>query len=260
MFKSSVAGQRWALAKVAIAICALAFAAYMIYCGVNYIKLSTNQDIGREITPSDYGTLSVGEQVNGTIDSIVCEYQTSDDVAGNNLTYYLVKSDDKIITFKTELGSTCDNKMRSILNGSGETLHYKGYVNTLSSNDRKSLGLYALGNNILAENGMKGNFGEHIIPLEISVREYEDHSNDRAIFGAFAMAAFMLFLVFMLLKKLVKDFIYSIKLSKGKIVPEVNLTPDEPLENKKMYDGGASDEGFFYVGYEEQVKDTNNEE
>ncbi|MGN1458564.1 MAG: hypothetical protein ACI4XP_11555 [Acutalibacteraceae bacterium] len=258
MFKSSVAGQRWAMAKVIMAICALAFAAYMIYCGVNYIKLNTNQGIGREITPSDYATLSVGEQVNGTIDSVVCEYQTSDDVAGNNLTYYLVKSDDKIITFKTELGSTCDNKMRSILNGSGETLHYKGYVNTLSSNDRKSLGLYALTNNILLENGMKGDFNDHIIPLEISVTEYSDRSNTNAILGAFVMAALMLFLAFMLLKKVVVDCIYSFKLSKGKIQPEVKLTPDEPLENKKMYDGGASDEGFFYVGYEEQENDENN--
>ena len=260
MFKSSVAGQKWAMAKIIISICALAFAGYMIYCGVNYIKLNSNQDIGREITPSDYATLSAGEQVTGTIDSVVCEYQTSDDVAGNNLTYYLVKSDDKIITFKTEIGSICDNKMRNMLSGSGETLHYKGYVNTLSENDRKSLGLYALTNNILVKNGMNGNFDQHIIPLEISVREYEDTSNANAIFGAFAMATFMLILVFLLLKKLVKDVIYSVKLSKGKIVPEVNLTPDEPLENQKMYDGGASEDGFFYVGYEEQENDKNNNE
>lgn len=260
MFKSSVAGQRWVVAKIIMAICALAIAAYMIYCGVNYIMLSNNQGIGREITPSDYATLSVGEQVTGTIDSVLCEYQTSDDVAGNNLTYYLVKSDDKIITFKTEIGSTCDNKMRSMLSGSGETLHYKGYVNTLSSNDRKSLSLYALANNILSKNGMKSDFSEHIIPLEISVREYDDRSNDRAIFGAFAMAVFMLFLAFMLLKKLVKDCIYSIKLSKGKIVPEVNLTHEEPLEINKNYESGASDEGFFYVGYEETEEQNNEQE
>lgn len=33
MFKSVLAGQRWAVAKIIMAICALATAAYMIYKG-----------------------------------------------------------------------------------------------------------------------------------------------------------------------------------------------------------------------------------
>ena len=258
MFNTSVAGQRWAIAKVIMAICALAFAGYMIYCGVNYIKLSNNQDIGREIAPSDYATLSVGEQITGTIDSVVCQYQTVKDATGDIMNYYLVKSDDKMITFKAQGDSSCDNKMRSILNGSGETLHYKGYVTQLSVDDNTSLGIYALGNNILAENGMRGNFSDHIMSLEVNATEYSDRSNANAVLGAFVMAALMLFLAFMLLKKVVVDCIYSFKLSKGKIQPEVKLTPDEPLESEKIYDGGASDEGFFYVGYEEQENDKNN--
>ncbi|MGN0470030.1 MAG: hypothetical protein ACI4GV_03850 [Acutalibacteraceae bacterium] len=252
MFKSSVAGQRWAVAKIIMAICALAIAAYMIYCGVNYIMLSNNQYTGRNITPSDYKTLTVGEHVTGTIDSVLCEYQTIEDSAGNSVNCYLVKSDDKMITFRTEYGSDCDNKMRDILNGSGQTLHFKGRVNTLTSNDRSSLSLYALENNLLLKNGMKGNFGEHIMTQTVDITEYDDKIDNRAIFGAFAMAVFMLFLAFMLLKKIVKDGIYSFKASKGKIEPEVNLTPEKPLEIDKNYESGISDEGFFYVGYDEQ--------
>lgn len=260
MFKTSVAGQKWAIAKVVIAICALAFAVYMIYCGINYINFSNNQDTGREITPSDYGTLTAGEKITGTIDSVVCQYQTVKDTAGYIVNYYLVKSDDKMITLKAQENSSCDEKMIGILNGSGETLHYKGYVGNLSADDNASLSIYVLGNNILAENKMRGNLGDHIMPLVVNIKEYDDRSSERAVFGAFAMAAFMIFIAFMLLKKPVKDFIYSIRLSKGKIVPEVQLTPDEPLEIKKNYESSATDDGFFYVGYDEQEKDKNNEE
>ncbi|MDD6488659.1 MAG: hypothetical protein PUG48_02445 [Clostridia bacterium] len=258
MFRSSLAGQKWAIAKVIIAICTLAYAVYMIYCGVNYISLNTNQDIGREITPSDYGTLTIGEHITGTIDSVVCEYQSSADATGNMLNYYLVKSDNKMVTFKTQINSSCDNKMNSILNGSGETLHYKGYVSTLSEDDLPSLSIYAITNNLLAKNGMKGDFNDHIMSLEVSVTEYDDNSNIRAAVGAFVIAAFMLFLTFMFLKKFIKDFIYSLKLSRGKIVPEVKLTPDKPLENEKIFEGGTNDEGFFYVSYDEQENDKDN--
>lgn len=263
MFKSSLAGQKWAMAKVIISICALAYAIYMIYCGVNYIKLTGSQDIGRAITPSDYETLTVGEQVTGSIDHISLEYQNTDDATGVSMNYYLVKSDNNnFITFRTEYGSDCDNIMRNILNGSGETLFFKGYVNELTAKDRSFLSIYAATNNLLLKNHITGDLNDHIMTLAINVTVYDDRSKQNAILGAFVMAALMLFIVFMLMKKPIKDCIYSIKLARGKIQPEVKLTPDEPLEIEKNFDGGANDEGYFYVGYEEQENqdNINNEE
>lgn len=252
MFKTSMAGQKWTIAKIIISFFYLVAAGYLIYCGVNYIMLNNNQKSIREITPSDYDSLVEGEMVTGTINSIVAECYSSSDTVGTEVSSYLLKADnDKFIIFRTESGTEFDAKMRAVLNGSGEALRFRGNVNTLALTGRRDTDMYVTFSKILGQDGMDMSSDTEIITQCVDVNAYDAQVDGRVIFGAFALAAIMLFLVCVLMRKTVKDMVYSFRLSRGKITPEVNLTPDEPLEIEKNYDGGANDEGFFYVGYNE---------
>lgn len=65
--------------------------------------------------------------------------------------------------------------------------------------------------------------------------------------SSFIGAVTMFVATFFLMKKNVKEFIYSIRVSKGKIVPEKHVNPEKELEAEEIFAGGLNNEGNFYV-------------
>lgn len=258
MRQSAIAGEKWSIAKVILAILSFIFFIYMLCSAMKMI--SANDNTGREITSADYSSLTVGETVNGKVDNIIMEYQGDGSADGTPVRYYLVKSDDdKFITFRTESDSECDNEMQKLLKGEINEVSFRGYVREIKDRNKAMLNIQRIVANVLYENNIKGSWRETLIPQVLDVTTYQAQFNNKVIICTFVGAGIMLLLTVLFLRKIVKDAIYSIYLKKGIIAPEKNTKPEKKLEAEELFEGGINDQGYFYVGYE-QEEDKNSDE
>lgn len=251
---SSLAGQKWQITKVVLAIIALIICVYQVVSGINLMNVNNNpQDLGREITSADYANLSVGETVYGKVNNIIMQYQGEDSADGIFLNYYLVKSDDnKLITFRTEAGSNCDSNMQSLLSGQTNEVMFRGYVKDMMMINQSMLNLQRIATNTLSKNNIKGSWNEILVKQVVDITDYNAYIDDKIITATFIGAGIMLLIAFLLLRKVVKNAIYSIYEAKGNTDYEVNLKPEKKLETEEFFKGGINNQGYFYVGYEQE--------
>ena len=251
MKDKAITGGKWDITKIILAILSFICFIYMLCAGADMIN--ANSDSGRKITPADYGNLTVGETVNGKLNNIIMEYQGDESADSTIVSYYLVKSDDdRLITFRTESGSECDNEMQMLLRGGADEVLFRGYVKEMKDTNKAMLNIQRIADNTLIENNIDGAWSEVLISQVIDITEYDAQISDKAIICTFVGAGIMLLLTVLFLRKTVKNVIYSIQVAKGIIVPETNTKPEKELETEKFFDGGVNEQGFFYVGYEQE--------
>lgn len=257
--RSAIAGGKWEITKVILAIISFIFFIYMLCSAMKL--MSVNENMGREITSADYSSLSIGETVCGKVDNIIMQYEGDESYDGVALSYYLIKSDDdKVITFRTQTGSECDIQMQELLKGQTDEVEFRGYVQELKDKNKALLNLQRIAGNTLDKNNIKGSWSEVLIPQEVDITTYGAQIKSKAIIATFVGAGIMLLLTLLFLKKIVKNMIYSIYVAKGKIVSETHTKPEKKLEAEEIFEGGLNDNGYFYIRYEQEENKMSDED
>lgn len=252
---NAMAGGKWSIAKIIMAILSFIWFIYMLCAAANMIN--ANDTFGREITSADYSNLNIGENVCGTLNDIIMEYQGDSSIDDISVSYYLVKSDDdKLITFRTVTDSKCDKNMKKLLSGETDEVLFRGYVKEMKDANQCYLNFQRIADNTLNKNNIDGNWSDILIKQVVDITEYNNKISNKMITATFAGAAIMLIITVLLLRKFVKNAIYSIYEAKGKIKPEVNLKPEKKPETEEFFDGNINKQGYFYIGYEEEDKNS----
>lgn len=248
MSKSSIRWQKLNMVRIVLSIFFLAMGIYMLVVASNFVTINSNIT-GKEITPSDYNNLLLGETVHGTLTDIIMEYD------GNNeeMNYYLVKSDDNmLLTFRTVSGSNFDRQVKEVLQGTRAEVDFRGQVSTLNTSSIGSLKLNMIADQTLKKNGIKGSIKEHLILQAVDINSGFIEIPVKAIICTFVGAAVMFLIAFLLLKKPIKNIIYCIKETKGQISFETEFDPSIKLKAEEYYTDGPNEQGYFYVGYEQE--------
>lgn len=254
MFKSEVKGTGWAIIKILLAIATFSLFIYqMIFAGQWIVN---NQHEGRRISSADYESLVTGETVWGKLEKIDANLGFTADGMGTSLTLYAVKTESgKLLIFRTEEGSKCDKAMSKVMSGKSKEMYFIGYVKSLRQVDSSNISLNMISNNMLDEFGINNekDINDVIIGQAVDVSIYEKYSDEKVFIASIVGGLFMLVLTFLLLRKIIKNAIYSIGVAKGKIEPEIPEITDPILEELRERDAIKST-GInmidYYKGYE----------
>ncbi len=258
MRHSVIAGEKWRMAKIIIACICFGMFIYMLITAYNLINLNDNKSEGREITPSNYGTLLIGEKVYGTIshDNFLTEYQGNN----NDMCYYLLRGEsDVLLTFRTRNGSKFDEHVKRVMSGEENSVEFRGIVSKLSDTSIGILNMEVIASRLLNNNGIEGGLRKHLIMQAVDINAAELGVTPNMIIATFVGAGIMLLLTWFFLKKIILEIIYSVKERKGEIVHE---EPKLDIETgtEKSFDGGLNDAGYFYIGHDwdDELKNANN--
>lgn len=223
MFKSAVRGTVWSIFKIIVAIAACALGIYQsVFAGE--MMLFDNENVGLEITPANYNSMTNGEQVWGKIDCIIYMEYVED------LNYYLVGSDSgEFLFFRAPVGSKSDYAMQRVFSGSSKEFYFKGYVKPMPQSISSALSMGIIADNVFIDNNIHGSFDELVIKQVIDASPYNTYVDKNKVVIASVVGAVMMFLLALLcLKKTIKDIAYTIGVARGKIkptVPEIDYNP-----------------------------------
>lgn len=262
MFKSSIKGGMWTIFRIILGIAALALFIYQIYFAGQW--LLSNEHEGRRISSADYENLTNGEMVYGKIENVVkaCGGSDSDYIS---LNYYLVKAnDDKFIVFRTQKGSQCDMAILDSVLENKANSYFVGYVKEMTDSDYSITWMNITADNTLYNLGIKGNIDEHIIRQVVDVSIYQEYSDESVFIASIVGGLLMLGLSILLLKKPVKNAVYSIGVAVGKIqpyAPELDLVQhDDEFKKYEEINPDNAEDIEYYEDYEKDSVDFNIEE
>lgn len=202
------------------------------------------------ISFEDYDDLKAGSEVSGylrniigSLASIEGETLTDDvyqgDISTNN--YLVVTPKNKILLFRTVLGSECDRQVNEVYEGKKEAIRYRGKVREIPVNYRGSFLLRIISENLIPTGDRDGDV---LTGTEIDITLYGDDIDEKYIIFTAAGAVIMLLIAVWLSLKPLNNLIYNIMVQKGKIEPELKLTKEsislggaEPYQSE--YEMGA---------------------
>lgn len=262
MFKSSIKGGMWTIFRIILGIAALALFIYQIYFAGQW--LLSNEHEGRRISSADYENLTNGEMVYGKIEVVSAFYG---DISSNGvaLNYYLVKTNNnKILVFRTESESICDVEFSKVLSGGSSRKYFIGYVKAITDVDRRSILIKTLADNKLRDMGIYDDFNKVCLNQVVDVSIYQEYSDESVFIASIVGGLLMLGLSILLLKKPVKNAVYSIGVAVGKIqpyVPELDLVQhDDEFKKYEEINPDNAEDIEYYEDYEKDSVDFNIEE
>lgn len=225
------------------------------------------------IRPEQYVGLQQGAEIAAEIkkDDIILNFVGKSEEMG----YYLVRvSDDHAVIMRTLLGSPSDSAMYSMLNGTRESMLYKGRVNTLVDADMSVLNLLVISDDLLYKKGMSRHVNDVILRYEVDIAIYETKSDVKyiiaTIVGAFIMLGAAIWAFWKPFKKI--GLGYAARMGKIELdlikkedlpveqdwftdetakqdyienLPKREL--DENFQKVDFYESGVNEEGNFYV-------------
>lgn len=255
MFRSEVKGGLWTSIRIILGIVTFCLFIYQLYFAGQW--LLKNEHEGRKISFSDYESLNNGEMVYGKIESASKFFGTIS-VGDKELNYYLVKTDnDRILTFRTEVGSECDLEFVKVLKGQSSRKYFIGYVKAMTDTDRRTISLQTLSDNTLSDMGIRNGFSQASLGQVIDASIYQEYSDESIFIATVVGGLLMLALSILFLKKPIKNAIYCIGVARGKIkpyMPEVDLVQhgDEFQKYEEINPDNAKDIEY----YDEYSKDS----
>jgi len=235
--------------------------------------ITENKTEVKMISPEQYNDLQFGAEVAAEIkaDDIILNF----DGKSEEMDYYLVRvNDDHAVIMRTLLNSATDGAMYALLNGTRESVTYKGRVNTIPEADLSVVNLTVLSGDLLYKKGMSRHLDEVILRYSIDIALYETQSSDKyiiaTIVGALIMLAAAVWAFWKPFQKIGRGFAAQM----GKIdldlikkedlpveqgwfteesskkdyienLPERKI--DENFEKVDFYESGINQEGNFYV-------------
>ena len=250
MYTGAPQKDKGAIARVVITIIALAMCGYQIYIGI--VLLNSNQNAPREVTDNDLLSLTVGEEIQGTLHSIVMEYQGEDVTNGVDVQYFLMRTDsDKLISVRVQSGSQEAGVLGQMLNHEADSFEYRGRVHQMSTNTGRMLNLQLVSKAFLSKMNIKGSVDDVVIRQVIDVVPATAKVQQSAIVATFLGAGIMLLVAVLVSRKLVVRAIESFRSRNGKYVPEYEVTLDDlTFENEGYYEGNEQYGQEFYVNTE----------
>lgn len=258
MSRSSVKGTGWEIIKIILAIITFGLFIYQIFFAGQWI--TNNQHEGRKISSADYESLVTGEMVWGRLENIVAECGSGEDSKGTLLKYYLAKTDGgKLLILRTQDRSKCDITITKILSGSEEEAYFIGYVKSLLPKDGSVISLTMLADNTLDKLNIDGELSDAVLNQVVDVSIYEKYIDEKVFIASIVGGLFMLLLTFLLLRKTIKNIVYSINVAHGKIqpyMPEIDYVQhkDEFKKYEEINPDNA-DDIEYYDNYEKDSVD-----
>lgn len=255
MFRSEVKGGFWTSIRIILGVAAFCLFVYQLYFAGQWILKDEHE--GRKIGFSDYENLKNGEMVYGKIESASFLFGTIS-VGEKELNYYLVKTDNnRILTFRTEVDSECDIEFAKVLKGQQSRKYFIGYVKAMTEADRRTISAKTLSDNTLLNMGIRTGFNKASLNQVVDASIYKEYSDEGVVIATVVGGLFMLVLSILFLKKPIKNAIYCIGVSRGKIkpyMPEVDLVQhgDEFKKYEEINPDNAKDIEY----YNEYTKDS----
>lgn len=260
MYSGRPAADKVLIARVIIAFLCLVVCGIQIYSGISIIQSNTAPL--KEIVGGDYSSISADEEIQGTIDNIIYEYEGDTVLNGVDVRYYLSKTaDDRVISFRAVSGSGMDSQLRALHEGSIESIEYRGLVHAMKDMNKGFLNMQMTADRTLSLNDIEGGTQKAIMPYVIDITEKNDKINDKYVVFTFIGAALMLVICFFVIKKPVKLFVESLRSRNGTYVPERQVVlEDLTFENEGYYEGMKEGDQDFFVNTEYNIRnegDTN---
>lgn len=255
MFRSDTKGGLWTSIRIILGIATFCLFIYQIYFAGQW--LLKNEHEGRKIGFSDYESLKNGEMVYGKIEAASKFFGTIS-IGDKDLNYYFVKTDnDRILTFRTEVGSECDIEFVNVLKGQSSRKYFIGYVKEMTDADRRTISIQTVADNTLLDMGIRSGFNQASLNQVVDASLYKEYSDEGIVIATVVGGLFMLVLSILFLKKPIKNAIYCIGVARGKIkpyMPEVDLVQHD--DEFKKYEEINPDNAKDIEYYNEYTKDS----
>ncbi len=266
--KSSVAGSRWAIAKIIIAFICFGIAVYQLYAGFKMIEENKSYT---DITASDYDDLEMDQIVQGEIKNIEgyfmvsqnegailsANYDNTDTESGDTTIVYCVRSDSgHLLAFRTLPDSKIDNQFYAVITGEADSVLFKGRVRGMT--DPYRIGILNNLDHLTYSKKLKLDMPakEALLDYMVDANTYDSGYSEKAIKATFVGAVLMFIIGCLFLVTIVKNAIISVLAEKGKYKAKLKVTKEDiEFEMQGTYTGNEENGENFFVNTNYNIRD-----
>lgn len=215
--------------------------------------LYSDKNVIKEITKADYESLQTDQLVWGKVSDVIASYEDDE-----TMNYIVLTDNKKLMIFRAPFHSHINSEMKELYDGRISSVTFKGKVSGIKERSLSLLSLNVLTMSFISKYGITGNSHEYTTGHMIDITEYDNNKQIEILIAYGVCSVFMLVLIFLLLRKIINNAIYTIGVEKGKIQPELKVRKEDiKLDNHTDY-YHEDDSEYFYVGTEYQQKDVKN--
>lgn len=197
-----------------------------------------------EITKKDYEFLQIDQVVCGNVEDVIAMYE--DDETNN---YMVLTENNKVLVFRAPMSSGINHEMKELLQHRRSSVRYRGKVHGITERSLALLNLNAISMGLTINNNLKGNAHDYSVGNLVDITYYENSRQDHMLTAYIVCTLFFLVVIFLLLRKLINNAIYSIAVQKGYLTPELKVKKEElHLDNTATYQHDEQNGEYFYVG------------
>lgn len=230
--------------RIRLICAALTFILLIMQIVAAYKMMSFNGGEGlKKLNGTDYFDMTIGEEVCGTAENIVYELDDEEE----NLAYYLMRVDDKLVILRTSINTATDKSIKSVMYGNTKSFEYRGIVHKITDNEMAGLKLNLIVGNQMKKWGMTGKIADHLVMTEkIDITSYNTTISPELIGFTIAGIPIVLVLTILFARKPVKNLIYAYSVKSGRIKRNNAFTKDDAIfEKEGLYEKGDTGENFY---------------
>ncbi|MBR2176071.1 MAG: hypothetical protein IJ861_03880 [Clostridia bacterium] len=272
MFKSFSAVGKWEILKIIMVILCVLMAVNQFIAANN--MMAKNEEKPIAITPDDYDQLIVGKTVTGKVGKYMASFPGQ--LGDNTYHYYtFVTNDDRIMVFRTLPESSFDFAMKTIEyknipadepdsdnneNSAQEPeiqIEYTGIVRPMTDSDKYICNMQFVADNTLHKNDIIAESEDIYVTNLIYVTDGGESIPVNTIVVTIIGGFVMLALIPLIMRKTIKDIIYTIQVKNGTApVPEPEIRQEDLVfELEGFYEGNDQLGDDFYVNTEFNIRD-----